>query len=110
MHVFTTRAGLETWRSAGPRLDESAFLLRFFQKRPLAGGLPFTSCPFRRRQALRSRHYDDWTIESWRIGPRLRALETDIDEPDQNPPLWKDLTLASVLPAVLWGAAAMLFA
>ena len=59
---------------------------------------------------MRSRHYDDWTIESWRIDPRLRALETDIDEPDQTPPLWKDLTLASILAAALWGAAAMLFA
>ena len=59
---------------------------------------------------MRSRHYDDWTIESWRIDPRLRALETDIDEPDQTPPLWKDLTLASLLAAALWGAAAILFA
>jgi hypothetical protein len=58
---------------------------------------------------LRSRHYDDWTIESWRIEPRLRALEVDIDEPDQNPPLWKDLTLASVVAAALWGAAALIF-
>jgi hypothetical protein len=63
-----------------------------------------------RRLALRSRHYDDWTIESWRIEPRLRALEVDVDEPDQNPPLWKDLTLASLVAAVLWGAAAMFLA
>jgi hypothetical protein len=69
-----------------------------------AGGLTL------RRRALQSRHYDDWTIESWRIEPRLRALEVDIDEPDQNPPLWKDLTLASVIAALLWGAAAMIFA
>ena len=65
-------------------------------------------CP--RRLELRSRHYDDWTIESWRIEPRLRALEVDVEEPDQNPPLWKDLTLASVVAAILWGAAAMIFA
>lgn len=63
-----------------------------------------------RRLPLRTKHYDDWTIESWRIEPRLRALDVDIDEPDQNPPLWKDLTLASVVAAVLWGAAAMIFA
>jgi hypothetical protein len=61
-----------------------------------------------RRIALRSRHYDDWVIESWRIEPRLRALEVDIEEPDQNPPLWKDLTLASVVAAVLWGVAAVI--
>jgi hypothetical protein len=70
----------------------------------------FTFDPLPRRLALRSRHYDDWTIESWRIEPRLRAIETDMDEPASNPPLWKDLTLASILAAVLWGAAAMLFA
>ena len=59
---------------------------------------------------MRSRHYDDWTIESWRLEPRLRAFEADMDEPGQNPPLWKDLTLASVVAALLWGAAAMIFA
>ena len=59
---------------------------------------------------MRSRHYDDWTIESWRIEPRLRALEVDLDETEQNPPLWKDLTLASVVAVILWGAAAMIFA
>jgi hypothetical protein len=58
---------------------------------------------------VRSRHYDDWTIESWRTEPRLRAFEGDIDEADQNPPLWKDLTLASVVAAMLWGAAAVMF-
>lgn len=57
-----------------------------------------------------TRHYDDWTIESWRVEPRLRAFEADMDEPDdQNPPLWKDLTLASVVALVLWAAAAMIF-
>ena len=58
---------------------------------------------------MRSRHYDDWIIESWRTEPRLRALDVDMDESDQNPPLWKDLTLASVVAVVLWGAAAMIF-
>ena len=57
-----------------------------------------------------SRHYDDWTIESWRVEPRLRALDVDLDESEQNPPLWKDLTLASVVALALWGAAALLFA
>ena len=57
-----------------------------------------------------SRHYDDWTIESWRIEPRLRGLEIDVDEADQNPPLWKDLTLASIVAIILWGTAALVFA
>lgn len=59
---------------------------------------------------MRSRHYDDWTIESWRIEPRLRALDVEVEEQDQNPPLWKDLTLASIVAAVLWLMAAALFA
>ncbi|HVL66553.1 MAG TPA: hypothetical protein VM364_04740 [Vicinamibacterales bacterium] len=57
-----------------------------------------------------TRHYDDWTVESWRIEPRLRAIETEMDEADENnPPLWKDLTLASVVALVLWSAAAVIF-
>ena len=59
---------------------------------------------------MRSRHYDDWTIESWRIEPRLRAVDVEVEEQDQNPPLWKDLTLASIVAAVLWLMAAALFA
>ena len=58
---------------------------------------------------MASRHYDDWTVESWRIEPRLKALEVDFDEAEQNPPLWKDLTLASAVALVLWTAAALLF-
>ncbi len=60
---------------------------------------------------LRARHYDDWTIESWRIEPRLRPLDaTDNDtNADSNPPLWKDLTLASIVAGLLWGAAALMF-
>ena len=60
---------------------------------------------------MRARHYDDWTIESWRIEPRVRPLDaTDHDNDDGNPPLWKDLTLASILAGLLWGAAALVFA
>jgi hypothetical protein len=76
----------------------------------MAGGLPDSRSPLFPEAALRSRHYDDWTIESWRVEPRLRALEVDLDEPAQNPPLWKDLTLASVVAAVLWAVAAMILA
>jgi hypothetical protein len=59
--------------------------------------------------AVRSRPYDDWTIESWRIEPRLRPSEVEMDEADHNPPLWKDVTLASVVAVLLWTAAALLF-
>lgn len=59
---------------------------------------------------MRSRHYDDdWTVETWRIEPRLRPVGDDVagaDESDQNPPLWKDITLASVIAALLWAVAA----
>ena len=59
---------------------------------------------------MRSRHYDDWTIESWRIEPRLRALDVDDKQTDHNPPLWKDVALASVVAALLWATAALVFA
>ena len=60
---------------------------------------------------LRARHYDDWTIESWRIEPRVRPLDpADNANDDGNPPLWKDLTLASIVAGLLWGAAALIFA
>jgi hypothetical protein len=59
---------------------------------------------------LRTRDYDEWTIDRWRVEPRLRALELDVDDSaDRNPPLWKDLTLASVVAILLWGSAAVLF-
>jgi hypothetical protein len=32
-----------------------------------------------------------------------------MDEADHNPPLWKDVTLASVVAVLLWTAAALLF-
>ena len=68
------------------------------------------SVPYPRRMTLRSRHYDDWTVETWRIEPRLRPIESDMDEAASNPPLWKDLTLASIVAALLWIAAAAMFA
>jgi hypothetical protein len=60
--------------------------------------------------SVRTRNYDDWTIDRWRLEPRYRAL--DFDEPsvaEPNPPLWKDLTLASIVAALLWAAAALVF-
>ena len=59
---------------------------------------------------LRARHYDDeWTIESWRLEPRVRPLDVTDREGDPAPPLWKDLTLASIVAALLWGTAALMF-
>jgi len=57
-----------------------------------------------------SRHYDDWTIESWRIEPRLHPLDVELNEAEQNPPLWKDLALASAVALILWTVAALIFA
>ena len=57
-----------------------------------------------------ARNDDEWTIERWRVEPRWRPLE-DVDEPllvEQAPPLWKDLTVASIAAVLLWGAAAVL--
>ena len=39
---------------------------------------------------MRSRHYDDWTVESWRLEPRMKPLDADASESDGHPPLWKD--------------------
>jgi hypothetical protein len=53
---------------------------------------------------------DDWTIERWKTKPRLVGLEfSDMPTADPAPPLWKDLTVASALAALLWAAAAIVF-
>ena len=52
-------------------------------------------------------NHDDSTIERWRLEPKFRTL--DLDDSfvvEQAPPLWKDLTLASVVALLLWLAAA----
>jgi hypothetical protein len=49
-------------------------------------------------------------VESWRLEPRLRPLDADSDEFEANPPLWKDVTLASIVALLLWLGAAMMFA
>jgi hypothetical protein len=55
------------------------------------------------------RKADDWTIERWKTEPRLVGLEFSEATVDKAPPLWKDLTLASALAVLLWGAAAVVF-
>lgn len=57
------------------------------------------------------RKADDWTIERWKTEPRLAGLElNEAPAVEQAPPLWKDLTVASALAILLWGAAALVFA
>ena len=59
---------------------------------------------------MHTRPLDDLTIERWRVEPRLPSLNFgDVEEQDQAPPLWKDLTLASAIALLLSGAAAMVF-
>lgn len=55
------------------------------------------------------RKADDWTIERWKTEPRLVGLEFTDASIEKAPPLWKDLTLASALAVLLWGAAAVVF-
>jgi hypothetical protein len=48
-------------------------------------------------------HHDDWTIDRWRREPRFSALDFDDSSAvEQAPPLWKDLTLATVVGLLLW--------
>jgi hypothetical protein len=52
---------------------------------------------------------DEWTIERWRTAPRVVDLELRDTTVEKTPPLWKDVTLASVLAVLLWGAAVAVF-
>jgi len=52
---------------------------------------------------------DECTIERWRTEPRLIGLEFSDTTVDQAPPLWKDLTFATAIAILLWGAAAIVF-
>jgi hypothetical protein len=54
-------------------------------------------------------HVDDWTIERWKLEPRLHGPDLDDPNLDVAPPLWKDLTLALAVAAVLWLTAAIVF-
>jgi len=56
---------------------------------------------------VKTRNYDEWTIERWRLEPRY-ALQLDESlGVDKAPPLWKDVTLALVVAFVVWLAAAV---
>ena len=55
---------------------------------------------------MRTRNFDEWTIDRWRTEPRLRMAEIEIEDAgEKSPPLWKDLTVASVIAMVLWAMA-----
>ena len=59
---------------------------------------------------MTTRNYDDWTIDRWKLDPKFPTLEIDLPSTaDQPPPLWKDLTLASVVAVALWAIAAVVF-
>jgi hypothetical protein len=52
-------------------------------------------------------HYDEWTIDRWRLEPQIKGIKLPAEETDEaSPPLWKDVTLASVVAVLLWGAVA----
>ena len=57
-------------------------------------------------------HYDDLTIDRFKVAPRssTRDFEDALPCEATAPPLWKDLTLASIVAALLWIAAAVVFA
>jgi hypothetical protein len=52
---------------------------------------------------------DDWTVERWRTEPRRMELEFSDTLTDPAPPLWKDLSIASIVALLLWGAAFVVF-
>jgi hypothetical protein len=58
---------------------------------------------------MKARDVENWTVNRWRLEPRMHGLEfEDLSDPEQAPPLWQDLTLASVVAVLLWALAAVL--
>ena len=53
---------------------------------------------------------DNLTIDRWRTEQPLHMLDIEVEDTDQNPPLWKDLTCASVIALLLWVMAAAMLA
>lgn len=59
---------------------------------------------------MRTPNHDDWTITRWKLEPRFSAVDFEEAPPvEKAPPLWKDLTLASVVVVAIWIAAAAMF-
>jgi hypothetical protein len=52
---------------------------------------------------------DDWTIERWRTERRIGGLEFSENVRETAPPLWKDVSVATAIALLLWGAAAVVF-
>lgn len=60
---------------------------------------------------MKARDFEDWTINRWRLEPRVRGLEfEDLSRGEPAPPLWKDLAMASVAAVLLWALVAALLA
>ena len=59
---------------------------------------------------MHTRNSGNWTVDHWRLEPRISGLEFE-ESPlaEKTPALWKDLTLASVLALLFWIAAAAIF-
>ena len=56
---------------------------------------------------MSAHEFDNWTVNRWRLEPRIRGLEfEDLSNGESSTPLWKDLTLASVVAVLLWAVAA----
>jgi hypothetical protein len=60
---------------------------------------------------MNARDFENWTVKGWRLEPRVQGFEfEDLSGGEQTPPLWKDLTLASVVAVLLWALAAAVLA
>ena len=55
-------------------------------------------------------NYDEWTIDRWRLEPRIKLLEFDVPpDPEISPAFWKDLTTAALVAVALWMTAMIVF-
>lgn len=55
-------------------------------------------------------NYDEWTIDRWRLEPRIKLLEIDVPpDPEIAPAFWKDLTTAALVAVALWMTAMIVF-
>jgi hypothetical protein len=56
---------------------------------------------------LHTRNFNEWTIDRWRIEPRYHPLDIEVSETAENPPLWKDIAVASLIALGFWAMAAL---